>query len=76
MKFKKLSIGVKNNEIYKYIGRNFYKNLSSGKSGFIKFEITKRLLQTNDKINTMAEINPNIIDLIEKCQLSLEQNIE
>jgi len=74
--FLGLVMAKKNNDIYSYHGDDKYKNLSKGGSGKLSKEDAQKLFVIPITLNKMAEKNPLIIKLIERCGLSAEPYTE
>ena len=68
--------GKNNNFVYSVIGNNEYKNISTGASKIISPTDAQRLFVIPITLNKMAEKNPLIIQLIERCGMSLEPYTE
>jgi len=68
--------GKNNNFVYSVIVNNEYKNLSTGVSKIISLEDAQKLFVIPITLNKMAEKNPLIIKLIERCGLSAEPYTE
>lgn len=76
MEFLGLVKAKKNGDIYASHGGGKFSNLSKGGKGKLSDEDAKKLFVIPITLNKMAEKNPLIIQLIERCGLSAEPYTE
>lgn len=78
MSEEKLAIVVskKTRDIYKYHGDTKYENITTGAKGKIKDEDANKHFAIPIILNSMVQKNPEIINLISKLNLQLEESNE
>jgi hypothetical protein len=78
MSEEKLAIVVskKTRDIYKYHGDTKYENITTGAKGKIKDEDANKHFAIPITLNSMVQKKPEIINLISKLNLQLEESNE
>lgn len=64
---------IQNNDLYRYLGNDEYKNLRTGNVGRIEPDMANRLLKINLDATALINENPIIEDLIKTLNLKFEK---
>mgnify|MGYP001613682923 FL=1 len=64
---------IQNNDLYRYLGNDEYKNLRTGNTGKIDPETAKKVLKINIEATEMINENPIVEDLIKSLNLKFEK---
>jgi len=64
---------IQNNDLYRYLGNNEYKNLRTGKTGVVDEETARKVFKINIEMTTIANYHPIVEDLINKLNLKIQK---
>jgi hypothetical protein len=64
---------IQNNDAYKYLGGNRYKNIRTQKEGEVSEETAQKIFKVNIELTAMVNENPLVEDLIEALNLKIDK---
>ena len=64
---------IQNNDLYRYLGNDEYKNLRTGNTGKIDPEMAKKVFKINLEATEIINENPIVEDLIKSLNLKFEK---
>lgn len=67
-------VNIQTNDLYRHHGKNEYTNLRSGRTGFIKPELTEKIFKPNEQASRIINEYPEVESLINKLNLKFYQN--
>lgn len=65
---------IQNNNLYRYLGDNKYRNIMTGVEGEIDEAVAARIFKINLELTDLCENFPNIEIMINKLKLKLDKN--
>jgi len=65
---------IQNNNLYRYLGDNKYRNIMTGVEGEIDEAVASRIFKINLELTDLCENFPNIEIMINKLKLKLDKN--
>jgi hypothetical protein len=65
---------IQNNNLYRYLGGNKYRNIMTGVEGEIDETVASRIFKINLELTDLCENFPNIEIMINKLKLKLDKN--
>lgn len=65
---------IQNNNLYRYLGDNKYRNIMTGVEGEIDEAVAARIFKINLELTNLCENFPNIEIMINKLKLKLDKN--
>jgi hypothetical protein len=65
---------IQNNNLYRYLGGNTYRNIMTGVEGEIDEAVASRIFKINLELTDLCENFPNIDIMINKLKLKLDKN--
>ena len=65
---------IQNNNLYRYLGDNKYRNIMTGVEGEIDEAVASRIFKINLKLTDLCENFPNIEIMINKLKLKSDKN--
>ena len=65
---------IQNNNLYRYLGDNKYRNIMTGIEGEIDEAVASRIFKINLELTDLCENFPNIEIMINKLKLKLDKN--
>lgn len=65
---------IQNNQLYRYLGENKYRNIMTGVEGEITEEVAKRIFKINLPMTELCEEFPNIEILINVLKLKMDKD--
>lgn len=64
---------IQNNQLYRYLGDNKYKNLMTGVSGEIAAELAQKIFKINLEMTRLCNEYPLLEEAIEKLNLKMDK---
>ncbi len=64
---------IQNNDLYRYLGENRYRNIRTGQEGEITEEMAKKVFKINIEATFLIEENPLIEKLIKSLNLKIDK---
>lgn len=64
---------IKNNDLYRYLGDNIFRNIRTSKEGFIADELARDILKINVEATQIIEEYPEVEKLISTLNLKFEK---
>jgi len=65
---------IQNNNLYRYLGGNTYRNIMTGVEGEIDEAVASRIFKINLELTDLCENFPNIEVMINKLKLKSDKN--
>lgn len=65
---------IQNNDLYRYLGENKFRNLRTGNEGVLEDENAREVLKINVEATVIINEYPIIEDLIKKLNLKFDNN--
>ena len=65
---------IQNNNLYRYLGGNTYRNIMTGVEGEIDEAVAARIFKINLELTDLCENFPNIEIMINKLKLKSDKN--
>ena len=65
---------IQNNNLYRYLGGNTYRNIMTGVEGEIDEAVARRIFKINLELTDLCENFPNIEIMINKLKLKSDKN--
>jgi|TARA_R110000868_G_scaffold22005_2_gene90799 hypothetical protein len=65
---------IQNNNLYRYLGGNTYRNIMTGVEGEIDEAVASRIFKINLELTDLCENFPNIEIMINKLKLKSDKN--
>jgi hypothetical protein len=65
---------IQNNNLYRYLGGNKYRNIMTGVEGEIDEAVASRIFKINLELTDLCENFPNIEIMINKLKLKSDKN--
>jgi hypothetical protein len=65
---------IQNNNLYRYLGNNKYRNIMTGVEGEIDEAVASRIFKINLELTDLCENFPNIEIMINKLKLKSDKN--
>lgn len=65
---------IQNNNLYRYLGGNKYRNIMTGVEGEIDEAVASRIFKINLELTDLCENFPNIEVMINKLKLKSDKN--
>lgn len=65
---------IQNNNLYRYLGDNKYRNIMTGVEGEIDEAVASRIFKINLELTDLCEKFPNIEIMINKLKLKSDKN--
>jgi hypothetical protein len=65
---------IQNNNLYRYLGDNKYRNIMTGVEGEIDEAVASRIFKINLELTDLCENFPNIEIMINKLKLKSDKN--
>ena len=65
---------IQNNNLYRYLGDNKYRNIMTGVEGEIDEAVSSRIFKINLELTDLCENFPNIEIMINKLKLKSDKN--
>ncbi len=65
---------IQNNNLYRYLGGNTYRNIMTGVEGEIDEVVASRIFKINLELTDLCENFPNIEIMINKLKLKSDKN--
>jgi len=64
---------IQNNQLYRYLGDNKFRNIVTGKEGLVDDEKAKEVFKINVEATGILNEYPLVEDLIEKLKLKIDK---
>lgn len=64
---------IQNDDLYRYLGDNKFRNLRTGSEGCIEPEMAKNILKINLEATELLNENPLIEEMIERLKLKIQK---
>lgn len=64
---------VQNNQLYRYLGDNKFRNIVTGKEGLVEDEKAREVFKINVEATAILNEYPLVEDLIEKLKLKIDK---
>ncbi len=65
---------IQNNNLYRYLGGNKYRNIATGFEGEISEEVAQRIFKINLELTELCQEFPNIEKMIYKLKLKIDKD--
>lgn len=65
---------IQNNNLYRYLGENKYRNIMTGVEGEIPEEMARKIFKINLEMTELCENFPNVEKLIFALKLKMDKN--
>lgn len=65
---------IQNNDLYRYLGENKFRNIRTGHEGIIADEMARKVFKINVEMTFICEGNPIIEEMINKLGLKFNNN--
>lgn len=65
---------IQNDQFYRYLGNNKFRNLNTGKEGIVDEETAKKVFKINVEMTVMCEENHMIEEMIQRLNLKFSNN--
>lgn len=66
---------IQNNQLYRYLGDNKYRNLITGVSGEITEEVAQKIFKINLEMTQLCNEYPLVEEAIQRLQLKMDKNL-
>lgn len=66
---------IQNNQLYRYLGDNKYRNLMTGVSGEITEEVAQKIFKINLEMTQLCNEYPLVEEAIQRLQLKMDKNL-
>jgi len=64
---------IQNNQLYRYLGDNKFRNIVTGKEGLVDDEKAREVFKINVEVTWILNEYPLVEDLIEKLKLKIDK---
>jgi hypothetical protein len=65
---------IQNNDVYRYLGNNIFKNLRTGNEGEVSDEVAKKVFKINLEATELINENPILEEMIKALNLKFDNN--